>query len=83
MDWQYADPLGEIDGRIRLIEDDMHAWQHQIEDAHQTKISAQHAADQADAFEVIAREHVRGDVQELEQLHADRALLLPAPRAGA
>lgn len=83
VDWATADPLGEIDGRIRLLSQDRDAWQHAAADFHDAKLRAQHMIDAADAGENEARQHVRDDVQELEQLHADRALLVPPQRIGA
>ena len=80
MDWQHVDPVGEIDALIGKLEDDQHAWQHQLDDAHQAKVRAQHLTDAAQAAEDVARAHVRDDAREIDRLRQDLACIVPGPR---
>jgi hypothetical protein len=81
MDWTTADPVAVIEQRIRLIEADQRAWQHQLADAHQTRLHALHVADSALTVEDEARRHVREDSQELAHLREDLAAIVPGQRS--
>jgi hypothetical protein len=75
-----ADPLGEIDRRVDVLNDDRTAWQHQQEDANRELVAAEHVADRLRAQEQMAREHVHADTAEIALLREERALIVPDPR---
>lgn len=80
MGWLRGDPVAEIDGLLDRHREDLHAWQHQLEDALVTERQALDAAEAARAVQMRCLGAIDADRDEIDRLLEERARLIPTQR---